>query len=236
MGKAPKNEVSWKVQVNRVNQLDHFILDWLECKPKQVSEIFPYMQNLDSAADLLNEALKLGGGAFVASAHIGLLFAGPVALNFLKLDSAWIASVPDLEDNRFGNSLISTSSESESQVGRNILKSLKANKVVAIACDGSSARKESSYKLFNSHNIVLSEFIPRLAFKKKTPSFFPHIIWENNMIAVTLIKMPDPFEGEFLDDFTSRWVKFFLSQLEALIIKYPSSIRGSGGFWTALKR
>ena len=55
-------------------RLDRYILDWIECRPAALEQIATIMAPTDAARDEVAAALGLGKGAFLAAAHVGLLF------------------------------------------------------------------------------------------------------------------------------------------------------------------
>jgi len=234
IGKKPYNRKEWEKKLDQMNAIDHFILEWLECKPGAIEEIYPFFENFESQLAGLRKELKNGRGAFIASAHVGLLFGGPVALKLAGIESNWLASVPDLNDNRFEGTLISTTTSAESSVAREILKSLNNNSVVAIACDGDKGLDKSVCKLFDQ-NIELSNFIPKLSYRKKIASFFPLVFWKEKSIRIELVELPFPNEHEKQEDFTLRWFESFSTNLEQLFYNNSTALRGTGGFWTKLK-
>ena len=224
----------WELELDRVNAIDHYILDWLECNPSDIEETYAFFENFQTELCSINKCLEKGKGAFIATAHVGLLFAGPVALELAGIKGAWLASVPDLSDDRHNGSLISTTTLDETKVVRNILKSLSHNMVVAIACDGDKGTDKSTCTLFGQ-KVDISNFIPKLSYKRKIASFFPLISWENRKIQIELIELPFPNTEESMDKFVERWLVSFTNNLRNAFYRHPTSLRGTGGFWTKLK-
>lgn len=233
-GVEPSDREHWEVELSRVNRLDHFLLDWMECNPDKFNEVIPYFGSATQAALPLIEALKLGKGAFIASAHIGVLFGGTVALKIADLNASWLASIPDLGDEKFEGTLISTTTNNESSIGKKILKSLRQNKVVAIACDGNKSSDNSLHKIFNQ-DVKVSGFIPKFSFTRRVPCFFPKITWAGDKTIIDLIEMPQANVDESRNDYVERWCDFYLKNIENIIKENPASIRGSGGFWTDIQ-
>ncbi|MBY5981229.1 hypothetical protein [Ferrimonas balearica] len=232
-GRAPADQKGFIEQLNQVNAFDHYLLDWLECRPEQAHEVVPYFSGVDSASIPLLQALKGGKGALIASAHIGVLFGGPVALRTGGLPGVWLASVPDLGDDRFNGALVTTAGNDPSKIGREVIKNLKKNKIVSIAIDGNVASSQVEYPFFD-RQIALSDFVPRVAWRNRIPSFFPFIFWREGKVEVAIRELPSPGDGESVDAYSERWCEAFMACLREYFLTYPSSLRAAGGFWTRL--
>ena len=209
-------------------------MDWLECKDEQRSEVIQYIQGVAPAKQILDEALKLQKGAFIATAHVGSLYAGPVAFHIAGIEAKWLASVPDVQTDLFYNRLISTSGASTHSIARKVMQSLKRNQVIAIAIDGNVSSNKVSRTLFDQE-IQISDFIPKLAWKQGIPSFFPLVRWDKSGVSISLEALPVPGNGESLDAYTHNWCDAFMKKLESMFLNYPESLRGTGGFWTHIR-
>lgn len=227
---ALAKDKSWRGLAQLSADVDQTILDWVECHPEKVGEITPFIDATPEAQTLLNVAAAEGKGAFITSAHIGVLYAGPVALEKLGYASKWIASMPDVEGQGQDGRLISTQTGSISRVVKATLTALAANKIVAVAIDGAAGHKMRSALVFDA-NIQLSDFCVQLSFKNGTPCFFPKIIWNDSHVEIDLVAMPLSNKGETYEIFRERWVCEFTKNIEIMLKKSPHAFRGSGGFW-----
>ncbi|WP_156904794.1 hypothetical protein [Ferrimonas senticii] len=233
-GLAPADRQQFVQQLNQISDFDHFLLDWLECRPQQQQQVLPYFNGIDKAAEVLKQTLEQGNGAIVAAAHIGVLFGGPVALQAGGLPATWVASVPDLGDNRFNGALLTTSGNDTSKIGRELIRSLRDNKVVSIAIDGKVASSRVQLPLLGK-SIGISDVVPRIAWRKGTASFFPLLYWQDQQVQVQLNPLPLPVDGESLEQYCQRWCQAFMACLTDYFLQHPTSLRGTGGFWTRLR-
>lgn len=232
-GQAPADRQAWEDQLNILNRADHLLLDWIECKPEQREEFEILIGDQTQPRAALDEALAQGQGAFVVSAHLGLLFGGPLSLELAGYETAWIASVPKMGVGAADANLISTTTMDDAAIGRAVLKALRKGAVITIAIDGSANRQTVAYPLFD-RQIKLSDFVPRLAYRRRVPTFFPRLPLVGAQLQATLIRMPDPAEGETVDEFTQRWMEKYLENIKRVFFEAPETLRGSGGFWTAI--
>ena len=227
--------VELEKQLDFTNELDHFLLDWMECNPHKVSEIAPFIENYDTVIQQLSERLEAGNGAFIATAHIGLLFSGPILLHLANLPGVWLASVPDLGDDRFAGHHISTANKNVARISRDVMRALNQNKIVSIAIDGHVASNKVELDLLGQ-KVSVSDFIPRAAWKKRIPSFFPTLVWKNNKISSELYELPSPNEGESVEEYTQRWCKEFEKRLCHFFVNRYNNLRATGGFWVNLDK
>ncbi len=234
-GRAPDDKSEWETAVHRYHALDKLIVDWVECRPDAFDEIQPYLALSEDSLRLMSEETSKGRGLIVASAHVGILFAGPVMLRTMGYPFKWLASLPKLERDFVDENLISTTSNSEQNLTREFLSALNKGMVVTVAIDGSAETQRSKYP-FLGEMIGLSEFVPLIAFRKGTPTLVPKLIWKDNQVHATLKKLPDPLDDEDAVTFVSRWMKCFLSVVEATVMEHPEQPRLAGGFWATLSR
>lgn len=232
---APADRTEWEVALHRHKAIDELLVNWIECRSDDFDAIKPFLHVDASERQAVDDILAQGRGMFVASAHVGLLFAGPITLQSLGCPLAWLASVPDLDRGAVDRDLISTTTNDEQLLARSIIRSLNEGKVVTIAIDGAAAKQHSKFQLFGNQ-VGLSEFVPRLAYRKGTPTVFPTLEWRDGKVHASLSRLPDPNPGEDVDVFTKRWMQDFIQNLEQVFLKTPDNLRMSGGFWTNLAR
>ncbi|MFC6589781.1 tetratricopeptide repeat protein [Sulfitobacter pacificus] len=220
----------WRVQAQQTTNVDNVFVEWAECYPDRIHEMFEFVNVSENAQDLLQKSKQAGKGGFVASAHVGVLYAGPVALELLGLRSSWIASMPSLPGSIHEERLISTETSKASMVIRSSLQALAQNHHIAVAIDGAAGQAMTKVP-FLGHEIEVSDFCARVAFKTGCTTFVPTIVWTGERVEIDLVPLPEPLPAEGVDAFAARWIGGFTCHLEETLSIFPQSIRGAGGFW-----
>src|SRR5690606_32031777 len=94
------------------------------------------LADLDEPAGRLMADASDSGGLVIATAHIGPMFAAPLALQLLDFRSVWLASSPSMPGLAYTDSLISTSDQTDAQVVRRAIQALENGTAVGLAVDG----------------------------------------------------------------------------------------------------
>lgn len=230
LGCAPADRAAWELECKWVNLADHLTLNWLEARVQDADEILPLISGAAEARAMIQAKIGDGIGGFIASAHIGGLFAGPFALAKSGLDYRWVASTPMVTDIPGSEFLLSTFSKNKMALARKIFSAVKKGAVVSIAIDGNSGIETSTVP-FLGETIRLSDFIPRMAHQTGASSFFPKVFWVAGRVNIELVELVAPADGESLDDYITRWFEDFLTQLTNVFKESPENLRMTGGFW-----
>ncbi|MWV26656.1 Vi polysaccharide transport protein VexE [Aurantiacibacter rhizosphaerae] len=209
---------------------DRLIYDWLECRMEEAGQVLEKVCELDPLQELVQPLVDQGRGVIFASAHIGAMFTGPLALELLGFENRWMASTPGLPSVAFNRQLISTSDQTEAQVARQAMRALSQGATLTIAIDG--AMNVAAPRIdFEGQEITYAGFASRLAYKQKAPSVFAVPQWREGTIEYHLAKLPYPAEGETLEAFTARWREAYLGQLRIALSAAPENLRLAGGIW-----
>ncbi|MBW6507624.1 MAG: tetratricopeptide repeat protein [Rhodobacteraceae bacterium] len=230
-GHAPPPD--WRQRAGKMARIDQLIVQFAQTYPDGMDQLRSLVEVTPSARENLEAGLTMGKGAFVASAHVGLLYAGPIVLNKYGGPFAYVASVPDLGQPGVSNGLISTSTNELSVVGRRILRALRGNATVAIAIDGAGITSEETRPFFGK-TIRLSDFAPRLAWRTGTPSYFPRITMDGAVAQFRLNALPMPDKDESEEAYAARWLDAYAEELAAFLCEHPEAMRGTGGFWSRI--
>ncbi|WP_265569768.1 tetratricopeptide repeat protein [Sphingomicrobium nitratireducens] len=220
----------WEARAKWGALADKLLYNWLECRTDRVEEALPLIEDLDAAGRTLQPLLDRGKGLIVASGHIGLMFAGPLALELLGYDNKWLASVPSIPTLGFADQLISTVDQTEAQVVRQSMRALSEGKVLTVAIDGAMSMDAPRVE-FEGQMITYSSFAARLSFKQKAPSVWAKPRWKDGRIEFDLAHMPDPERARDLDEFLDAWREAFLGHLRNAMRDAPENLRLSGGLW-----
>lgn len=233
----PSNVLSreeWTRRANWGYLADRLIFDWLECSPERAEQAMHRLADLDDpAADLMADAGR-AGGLIIATAHIGPMFAGPLALQLLDFESVWLASSPSMPGMAYTSSLISTSDQTDAQVVRRAIQALESGRAVGLAVDGAMSLAAPRIQ-FEGQEVTYSSFAARLAYRWKAASYFTAPQWTDGRLTFHLARLPSPEKGEAIESFSDRWRDAYLAQLRCLLGGSPENLRLSGGIWRHVK-
>lgn len=219
----------WERRAKWGHLADHYLLDWLECRDDRVQDAMMKLADLGDAERKLAE-IDRSRGMILASAHVGPMYAGPLALELLGVRSRWLASTPTVARTAYASSLISTSEQDDMQVGKAFMLSLRKGFSVVIAVDG-AINLAAPRVPFEGQEITYSSFAARTAHRLGVPSVFAAPRWEGERIGFVIERMPDAMDGESADDHAERWKEAFLTALRNFLGGAPENLRLSGGLW-----
>jgi tetratricopeptide (TPR) repeat protein len=209
---------------------DRLLQEWLETSPDRAEEAMLRLANLGHVSQALERVARSEGGLILASAHVGPLFAGPLALQLLDLPCKWLASTPSIEGMAYSDTLISTSDQSEGKVVRASIAALDAQTSIALAVDGAMTMAAPRVP-FEGQEVTYSSFAARLAHRKKSRSYFVAPFWQDNRLAFDLLELPRAAPDEELAPFLDRWRAAWFENLRRLLAGDPENLRLSGGIW-----
>lgn len=234
LSKAPPNDrEEWERRAKWGHLADHYLLDWLECRDEQVHEAMMRLADLSEGERVL-EQIDRSNGILLASAHIGPMYSGPLALELLGIEARWLASTPSVARTAYARSLISTSDQDDLQVARSVMSSLKEGYAVVIAIDGAINLGAPRIE-FEGQEITYSSFVARTAHKLRIPSLFCAPRWEGDRIGFVLERMPDAEPGENAESHADRWRNAYLAALKNFLGGPPENLRLSGGLWRHIR-
>lgn len=223
----------WEKKARWGHLADHYLLDWLECQDDRVHEAMMRLADL-SEPERVFAQVDASNGLILASAHIGPMYAGPLALELLGVKSRWLASTPSVARTAYADSLISTSDQDDLQVARAFMQSLKQGYAVVIAVDG-AINLAAPRISFEGQEMTYSSFAARTAHKMGVPSLFCAPKWEGDKIGFVLERLPDPDPDEDADAHAERWREAYLSALRNYLGGPAENLRLSGGLWRHIR-
>ena len=227
------DRAQWERAAKWGNLADHYLLDWLECRDDRVHEPMMRLADLGDAERQLG-AIDQSRGMILASAHIGPMYAGPLALELLGVRSRWLASTPSVARTAYAKSLISTSDQDDMQVAKAFMASVREGYAVVIAVDGAINLGAPRIR-FEGQEITYSSFAARSAHRLGVPSVFCAPRWEGDRIGFVIERLPDPFEDEDADSHADRWRDAYLDSLRRFLGGRPENLRLSGGIWRHIR-
>lgn len=209
---------------------DHLLLDWIECRSDRLDEAVALLANLDTHAGILADRVDGNSGMILAAAHIGPMYGGPLALSQLPFDHRWLASAPTIPGMPYVDRLISTSDRSETQVGKQVLRSLRDGNIITMALDGAMSPSAPRI-MFEGQPVTYSDFAPRTVYKTGAASMFGVPRWREGRIEFDLEDLPAPEPGESIEQFTQRWTGAYAGCLRRHLSGEPENLRLAGGIW-----
>ena len=93
---------------------------------------------LDTGERFFAPLLAAGRGVVVATAHVGPMYAGLMALELLGIPSRWLATAPSIAQSSYAAALISTADQTETQVAKACMRALASGHVLCLAVDGAA--------------------------------------------------------------------------------------------------
>ncbi|WP_205480831.1 tetratricopeptide repeat protein [Sphingomonas arenae] len=232
-GREGEDRHEWERRAKWGHLADHYLLDWLECRDDRVHEAMLRLADLSEPERILN-GIDQSRGIILASAHIGPMYAGPLALELLGIRSKWLASTPSVARTAYASSLISTSDQDDAQVARAFVRALKQGHALVLAVDGAINLGAPRIE-FAGQEMTYSSFAARTAHRMGVPSLFCAPRWEGDRIGFVLERMPDPLPDEPADSHADRWRDAFLSAVRTYLSGEPENLRLSGGLWRHMR-
>lgn len=229
----PIDRAEWERSAKWGHLADHYLLDWLECRSGRVQEPMMRLAELDEVDEAFRQ-LDRSNGLILASAHIGAMYAGPLALELLGIRCRWLASTPSVARTSYARSLISTSDQDDMQVAKSFMQSLREGYAVVVAIDG-AINLGAPRIPFEGQEITYSSFAARTAHRLGTHSVFVAPYWTGDRIGFAFERLPDPVEGEDAETFADRWRDAYLQSLRSFLGGDPRNLRLSGGIWRHIR-
>lgn len=224
----------WERRAKWGHLADHYLLDWLECRDAQVEEaMYHFADELDYLEAFTAEARARapGKGVVFASAHVGAMYFGPLALELVGERSRWIASTPSVARTSYAESLISTSDQTDTQVARAFMQALKKDNIVVVVVDG-SINLAAPRMPFEGQEITFSQFAARTAHRMGSSSAFVAPVWrDGHHLGFVLEHLPMPEPDESADGYAQRWQDAYFGHLRRFLSRRPEDLRLSGGIW-----
>jgi tetratricopeptide (TPR) repeat protein len=227
------DRAEWERRAKWGHLADHYLLDWLECRDQKIHEAMARLADLSDAERVLG-SIDRSKGAVLASAHIGPMYAGPLALELMGIQSRWLASTPSVARTAYASSLISTSDQDDREVARAFMLSLRKGYSVVAAVDG-AINLAAPRIPFEGQEMTYSSFAARTAHRLEIPSVFCAPRWEDGRIGFVIELMPDPLPDEDADSHAERWRIAFLDALRRYLGGPPENLRLSGGLWRHIR-
>jgi tetratricopeptide (TPR) repeat protein len=230
----PSVRQAWEARARWGHLADEYLLDWLECRSDLAEQAMSRLANLDRA-EAFFELDKTGDKPWMlATAHVGPMYAGPLALALLGLKVKWLASTPGLLEGTYSESLISTTAMTETEVARQSLQALRQGFWLTVALDGALNLAAPSVS-FEGQQITYSNFGARLVHKMNLPSAFVSPMWRGREIDFYLARLPAPAAGENVEQFVRRWQTAYMAHLRQYLMGEPENLRLSGGLWRHIR-
>ena len=228
------DRATWERRARWGHMVDHLLLDWLECREERVEEAMQLLGELDTGERFFAPLLAAGRGVVVATAHVGPMYAGLLAMELVGIPSRWLATAPSIAQSSYSEALISTADQTEAQVAKACMRAIQAGYVLCLAVDG-AANPAAPRTTFEGQDVTYSSFASLLAHRLGVPSVFYAPRWEDGKMAYTLEMLPTAKPGEDAQLYSERWQKAYFELLREHLAGEPENLRLSGGIWRHVK-
>jgi lauroyl/myristoyl acyltransferase len=229
-GDTSIDRAQWERRARWGHLVDHLLFDWLECREESVEEAMQVLGELDTGERFFAPLLAAGKGVVVATAHVGPMYAGLMALELVGIPSRWLATAPNIAQSSYAAALISTADQTEAQVAKACMRALSSGYVLCLAIDG-AANPAAPRTRFEGQEVTYSSFASHLAHRMGVPSVFYAPRWEDGHVAYTLEMLPAAQPGEDADAYSQRWQQAYFERLREHLAGPPENLRLSGGIW-----
>lgn len=229
-GDTSIDRATWERRARWGHMIDHLLLDWLECRQERAEEAMQLLGELDTGERFFAPLLAAGRGIVVATAHVGPMYAGLMALELVGIPSRWLATAPNSARSSYAEALISTADQTEAQVAKACMRALGSGYVLCLAIDG-AANPAAPRTTFEGQEVTYSSFASHLAHRMGVPSVFYAPRWENGRVAYTLEMLPAAKPDEDAQAYSLRWQKAYFERLREHLATEPENLRLSGGIW-----
>lgn len=224
------DRATWERRARWGHMVDHLLLDWLECREERAEEAMQLLGELDTGERFFAPLLAAGRGVVVATAHVGPMYAGLLALELVGIPSRWLATAPSIARSSYSEALISTADQTEAQVAKACMRAIHSGYVLCLAIDG-AANPAAPRTTFEGQEVTYSTFASHLAHRLGVPSVFYAPRWEDGRVAYTLEMLPAANPGEDPQAYSQRWQKAYFERLREHLASEPENLRLSGGIW-----
>ena len=228
---APLDRETWDRAAQWSYDAHCLIADWLEVRTERHEEI---ARQADlRGLELLERPVHEGKGAFLAMAHLGPVFAIPMALYSRGLPFRWLADVPNFPGGPLYDRLVSVKFSPGRSALADVHAALCGGEIVVASMDGDARRPPRT--AFLGQTIWLNETAARMAHWTGAAPLFLDARWVGERIRFQILPMVAPEAGESADAYLVRWTRDYLDKLTDIVTSAPENLLLSGGLWACVR-
>jgi tetratricopeptide (TPR) repeat protein len=223
--KSVWTEDAWLERLHWGQNADALLRDWWLSAPERAHEIDAL---IDRAGETAIDRLPQGARCVVVTTHMGPLAAG---VRYMQTCGrafrgfGFAGPDPVVE----GEAPMRISARGNTSF-RELFKQIERGTLVGFAAESPESGHSLAFD-FLGRPITLATFVPRIIHKLGTRSLWWHATWRGGRVAVELEHLPDPEEGENVEDWCRRWALAYLARIERVMRGAPENLNLGHGIW-----
>lgn len=224
--KSVWSEEAWLERLHWGQNADALLRDWWLCAGARAGEIDALItREPDTAVDRLPQ----GARCVAVTTHMGPLACG---VRYMQTCGrpfrgfGFAGPDPVVE----GEAPMRISSRGSSSL-RSLFAEIEQGTLIGFAAESPDNGGHNLEFDFLGRKITLATFVPRIIHRLKTHSLWWHALWRDGRVVMQLERLPDPEDGENVDDWCERWAHAYLAHIERVMRGPPENLNLGHGIW-----
>ena len=228
---TPIDREAWDRAMQWGADAHSLLVDWQEVRPERHEE----MARLTDlrGLELLERPIRDRKGACLINAHLGPVFASPVALYSHGLPFRWLNGVPSFPGGPVYERLISPRYARGRSALAQVHATLSGGRILLATMDLDERRPPRTP--FLGQTIWVNETAARMIHWTGAEPLFLDGRWEGERMVFRVLPMVAPEKGESADAYLVRWTQDYLGKLTDIMTSEPENLYCPGGLWRCIR-